>query len=118
MFREPIILRGNGGIRSQFGMSLASLNNIDGDDRGYNDFAVGAPFAEDGQGAVFVYHGNVPEKFSTKPAQESKFFEHNASDFHFSLRLPIPKTGWFSFGENVRRFSNWWNRYRWERLSR
>lgn len=69
MFREPIILRGNYG-HSQFGMSLAALGNIDGDDKGFEDFAIGAPFAENGQGAVFVYHGNVPEKFSKKPAQE------------------------------------------------
>jgi hypothetical protein len=68
VFRDPIILRGNG-IHSQFGLSLASLGNLDGDERGFNDFAVGAPFAEK-QGAVFVYHGNTPEKFSTKPTQK------------------------------------------------
>ncbi|KAI6177257.1 FG-GAP repeat protein [Aphelenchoides bicaudatus] len=69
VFREPIVLRGNG-VKTQFGMSLAALGNIDGDDKHFEDFAVGVPFAENGQGAVFVYHGNVPEKFSTKPAQE------------------------------------------------
>lgn len=69
VFREPIILRGNG-LHSQFGLSLASLGNLDGDERGFKDFAVGAPFTNDGQGAVFIYHGNEPEKFSRKAAQE------------------------------------------------
>lgn len=46
------------------------MGNLDGDERGFEDFAIGAPFADDSQGAVFIYHGNTPEKFSKKPAQE------------------------------------------------
>ncbi|XP_048504880.1 integrin alpha-PS2 isoform X1 [Athalia rosae] len=52
--------------RGRFGLSLASLNDINRD--GYGDFAVGAPYAgPKGRGAVYIYHGSangVLEKYS------------------------------------------------------
>ncbi|CAD1475193.1 unnamed protein product, partial [Heterotrigona itama] len=52
--------------RGRFGLSLASLGDIDRD--GYGDFAVGAPYAGPrSHGAVYVYHGSptgVLEKYS------------------------------------------------------
>ncbi|XP_017880871.1 integrin alpha-PS2 isoform X2 [Ceratina calcarata] len=52
--------------RGRFGLSLASLGDIDRD--GYGDFAVGAPYGGlRGRGAVYIYHGSptgVLEKYS------------------------------------------------------
>ncbi|XP_050462452.1 integrin alpha-PS2 isoform X1 [Cataglyphis hispanica] len=52
--------------RGRFGLSLASLGDIDRD--GYGDFVVGAPYAgPNGRGAVYIYHGSrtgVLEKYS------------------------------------------------------
>ncbi|KAI6201755.1 FG-GAP repeat protein [Aphelenchoides besseyi] len=69
VFRDPIVLRSSGDLYSQFGMSLAALGNVDSDKQGYNDFAVGAPYADGKRGAVFIYHGNEPNRFSTEPVQ-------------------------------------------------
>ncbi|XP_025263370.1 integrin alpha-PS2 isoform X2 [Camponotus floridanus] len=52
--------------RGRFGLSLASLGDIDRD--GYGDFVVGAPYGgPNGRGAVYIYHGSrtgVLEKYS------------------------------------------------------
>lgn len=52
--------------RGRFGLSLASLGDIDRD--GYGDFVVGAPYAgPNGRGVVYIYHGSrtgVLEKYS------------------------------------------------------
>lgn len=72
VFHAPVVLK-NPGFFSQFGLSLTKLGNVDGDRDGVNDFAVGAPFAFDGAGAVYVYHGSKTiEKFRRKPAQVIK----------------------------------------------
>ncbi|XP_064455388.1 integrin alpha-PS2-like [Ornithodoros turicata] len=43
--------------KGRFGMSVANIGDIDRD--GYNDFAVGAPYAgENGHGIVYIYHGS------------------------------------------------------------
>ncbi|XP_032515403.2 integrin alpha-PS3-like isoform X3 [Danaus plexippus] len=42
---------------SRFGSSIASLGDIDGD--GYNDIAIGAPWENDGIGAVYIYRGGA-----------------------------------------------------------
>ncbi|XP_063893701.1 integrin alpha-PS3 [Helicoverpa armigera] len=38
-----------------FGISIADLGDVDGD--GYKDIAIGAPWENDGQGAVYIYKG-------------------------------------------------------------
>ncbi|CAD6185818.1 unnamed protein product [Caenorhabditis auriculariae] len=69
VFHPPKVLK-NPGFFSQFGLSITKLGNVDGDKNDINDFAVGAPFAFDGAGAVYIYHGSKnPEKFRRKPAQ-------------------------------------------------
>lgn len=74
-------------------MSISKLGNLDGDKSGYNgialvlfalaarvfinhsfgtDFAVGAPFADGGKGAVYVFLGQESKKeFRSTPAQVS-----------------------------------------------
>ncbi|XP_066582926.1 integrin alpha-PS2 isoform X2 [Prorops nasuta] len=52
--------------RGRFGLSLASLGDLDHD--GFGDIAVGAPYAgPNGRGAVYIYHGSrtgIMEKYS------------------------------------------------------
>ncbi|XP_046906667.1 integrin alpha-D-like isoform X2 [Hypomesus transpacificus] len=49
------MLQGEAGERSRFGMSLAPLPDLNND--GFNDLAVGAPLEDDGQGSVYIFHG-------------------------------------------------------------
>ena len=41
---------------ARFGSSLLNLGRFDGDK--YEDFAVGAPYEDDGIGAVYIYRGS------------------------------------------------------------
>ncbi|XP_062613495.1 integrin alpha-9-like isoform X2 [Saccostrea cucullata] len=49
------ILEGSKCRWCRFGFAMANLNDINND--GFNDVVIGAPFENDGQGAVFVYMG-------------------------------------------------------------
>lgn len=72
VFHPPKVIK-NPDFYSQFGLSITKLGNLDGDKNGLNDFAVGAPFAFDGAGAVYIYLGTKSiEKFRKKPAQVIK----------------------------------------------
>ncbi|CAJ0598713.1 unnamed protein product [Cylicocyclus nassatus] len=69
VFHSPIILKGPEPF-SQFGLAISKLGNVDGDKDGFNDFAVGAPFANEGTGAVYVFLGGKSRKdFRRKPSQ-------------------------------------------------
>ncbi|CAJ0580785.1 unnamed protein product, partial [Mesorhabditis spiculigera] len=69
VFEKPVVLK-HSGYGSQFGLALTRLGNVHGSKRSTSDFAVGAPFANDGAGAVYIYHGNPDRKnFRQKPAQ-------------------------------------------------
>ncbi|CAI2348463.1 unnamed protein product [Caenorhabditis sp. 36 PRJEB53466] len=72
VFHPPKVIK-NPDFYSQFGLSITKLGNVDGDKNGLNDFAVGAPFAFDGAGAVYIYLGtrNI-DKFRKKPSQVIK----------------------------------------------
>ncbi|GFS58279.1 integrin alpha-PS2 [Trichonephila inaurata madagascariensis] len=53
--------------KGRFGLSLASLKDINRD--GYEDFAVGAPYAgKDGKGIIYIYHGSA-SGIREKPSQ-------------------------------------------------
>ncbi|XP_057704210.1 integrin alpha-M-like isoform X1 [Corythoichthys intestinalis] len=54
-FETPLILRGVPSTRGRFGSSLAILPDLNSD--GLNDLAVGAPLEDDGQGSVYIFHG-------------------------------------------------------------
>ncbi len=46
---------------ARFGGALGRLGDIDGD--GFQEFAVGAPFENEGKGAVYVYRGSQTFQF-------------------------------------------------------
>lgn len=50
---------------SRFGSAITKIPDINFDL--YDDFAVSAPYDDDGKGTVFIYHGGYP--LSNKPAQ-------------------------------------------------
>ncbi|KAF7706979.1 hypothetical protein HF521_018197 [Silurus meridionalis] len=52
---QPDVLIGNKG--SMFGLAVANIGDINQD--GYNDLAVGAPYDNDGNGAVYIYLGKT-----------------------------------------------------------
>uniref|UniRef100_A0A673CUA9 Integrin alpha-6-like n=1 Tax=Sphaeramia orbicularis TaxID=375764 RepID=A0A673CUA9_9TELE len=54
---------------SMFGMAVESLGDVNQD--GYQDFAVGAPYENNGVGSVYIYHGSDKGLRSKKPAQVS-----------------------------------------------
>ncbi|KAI3365698.1 hypothetical protein L3Q82_010762, partial [Scortum barcoo] len=54
-FNYPSILRGKASDKGRFGSSLAVLPDLNGD--GFNDLAVGAPLEDDGQGSIYIFHG-------------------------------------------------------------
>ncbi|KAM8980889.1 integrin alpha-8 [Sarcophilus harrisii] len=66
LFRDAQILSGTE-VFGRFGSAITHLGDLNQD--GYNDIAVGAPFAgEDGRGKVFIYNGNA-EGLNHKPSQ-------------------------------------------------
>ncbi|XP_010782555.1 integrin alpha-X [Notothenia coriiceps] len=52
---SPSVLRGDASQRGRFGSSLAVLPDLDSD--GLRDLAVGAPLENDGQGSIYIFHG-------------------------------------------------------------
>lgn len=51
----PSALRGDASAKGRFGSSLAVLPDLNTD--GFNDLAIGAPLENDGQGSIYIYHG-------------------------------------------------------------
>uniref|UniRef100_A0A8C4SYB3 Integrin subunit alpha 8 n=1 Tax=Erpetoichthys calabaricus TaxID=27687 RepID=A0A8C4SYB3_ERPCA len=85
-FKEPIILSGTE-VFGRFGSAIANLGDLNQD--GYQDFAVGAPFAgADRRGRVFIYNG-VSEGLKLQPSQvlDGVWASKSApGGFGFSLR--------------------------------
>ncbi|XP_059089625.1 integrin alpha-5-like [Tigriopus californicus] len=69
---------------ARFGATLASLGNLDGD--GLEDFAVGAPYENDGAGAIYVYRGSRSFVFSdiSQKLTPADFPRLNMANFGFS----------------------------------
>nr|XP_054362405.1 integrin alpha-8 [Mirounga angustirostris] len=66
VFRDPQILAGTE-VFGRFGSAVAHLGDLNQD--GYNDIAIGAPFAgKDQRGKVLIYNGNK-DGLNTKPSQ-------------------------------------------------
>ncbi|KAG7328849.1 hypothetical protein KOW79_007023 [Hemibagrus wyckioides] len=77
---EPDILTGN--KDSMFGLVVANTGDINQD--GYNDFAVGAPYDNDGDGAVYIYFSKTGH-FSQKYFQVLQGKDHQIKLFGYSL---------------------------------
>lgn len=69
---------------AQFGFAVAGLGDTNAD--GFNDLAVGAPYENDGTGAVYIFHGSDKGLRST-PGQiiSGKTFNPSMSSFGFSF---------------------------------
>uniref|UniRef100_A0A3B3XMN9 Uncharacterized protein n=1 Tax=Poecilia mexicana TaxID=48701 RepID=A0A3B3XMN9_9TELE len=57
----------DGPADSMFGLAVENLGDINQD--GYHDFAVGAPYEDNGAGKVYIFHGSVTEGFRKKATQ-------------------------------------------------
>ena len=64
---------------SRFGTSLINLGQLDGDE--YEDFAVGAPGADDGVGAIYIYRGSKSFWNEHKDRNGMIIFQHNTYIF-------------------------------------
>ncbi|GAB6026861.1 hypothetical protein CHUAL_013467 [Chamberlinius hualienensis] len=83
-FKEWDMLDGQN-TRARFGLSLASLGDLNRDS--YGDFAVGAPYdGPNGGGAVYIYHGSR-NKVNKKPSQiiYASDIQKNLKTFGYSL---------------------------------
>ena len=54
-YMPTILSAGNNEAGGRFGSAMAAAGDLNGD--GLNDIIVGAPFLDDNQGAVFIFHG-------------------------------------------------------------
>lgn len=71
-------------IGSRFGFAVAGLGDTNGD--GVNDLAVGAPYENDGHGAVYIYHGSKQGIEDRRPqAIYGKQFEPALRTFGWSF---------------------------------
>ncbi|KAL6077217.1 hypothetical protein STEG23_037672, partial [Scotinomys teguina] len=86
LFQDPQVLTGTETF-GRFGSSVAHLGDLNQD--GYNDIAIGVPFAgKDQRGKVLIYNGN-PKGLHTKPSQVLQGMWDSQtipSGFGFSLR--------------------------------
>ncbi|XP_040911574.1 integrin alpha-6b isoform X2 [Toxotes jaculatrix] len=73
----------DGNRDSMFGLAVENLGDINLD--GYHDFAVGAPYENDGAGAVYIYGGSATGLSSKKPAQVLSGQLSGARLFGYSL---------------------------------
>ncbi|XP_051514484.1 integrin alpha-6 [Myxocyprinus asiaticus] len=77
---EPVCLYGK--RDSMFGIAVAHTGDINQD--GFQDFAVGSPYDDNGRGGVYVYHGSA-SGFRQKPEQVLHAGDHDIKLFGYSL---------------------------------
>ncbi|XP_050668621.1 integrin alpha-9-like isoform X2 [Leptidea sinapis] len=78
------VILGSGENGAHFGLSIADLGDIDND--GYKDVAIGAPWANDGIGSVYIYRGS---KHGLKDKYVQKLSISNARTFGFSISKAV-----------------------------
>ncbi|CAJ1071992.1 integrin alpha-6-like isoform X1 [Xyrichtys novacula] len=76
-------IRIDGPQNSMFGLSVKHLGDIDQD--GYSDFAVGAPYDDDGAGKVYIFHGSKTGLKSLEAVQTVSGRDVKAKMFGYSL---------------------------------
>ncbi|XP_038591668.1 integrin alpha-M-like isoform X4 [Micropterus salmoides] len=89
---SPSVLRGDAFSKGRFGSSLAVLPDLNND--GLSDLAVGAPLENDGQGSIYIFHGEGGRTISSAYSQRItgsevrqglKFFGISISQSSFDL---------------------------------
>ncbi|CAH1788631.1 unnamed protein product [Owenia fusiformis] len=81
---EGVILKGSGAIRGRFGTSIAAAGDLNRD--GYQDVAIGAPYEDNGRGAIYIYHGRfdgIHAEYSQRVAARS--IDDTLRTFGFAL---------------------------------
>ncbi|KAM9837953.1 integrin alpha-M-like [Aulostomus maculatus] len=66
-FDSPLILRGAPSHQGRFGSALAVLPDLNTD--GLTELAVGAPLENDGQGSIYIFHGEGRRRISSVYSQ-------------------------------------------------
>lgn len=66
-FDSPLVLRGDESDNARFGSTLAVLPDLNTD--GLRDLAVGAPLENDGQGSIYIFHGEGGRRISPTYSQ-------------------------------------------------
>lgn len=61
------MLRGTTSEQGRFGSSLAILPDLNRD--GFNDLAIGAPLENNGQGSIYIFHGESRRRISLTYSQ-------------------------------------------------
>uniref|UniRef100_A0A3Q3VMR9 VWFA domain-containing protein n=1 Tax=Mola mola TaxID=94237 RepID=A0A3Q3VMR9_MOLML len=64
---NPLMLRGTMSEQGRFGSSLAVLPDLNRD--GFNDLAIGAPLENNGQGSIYIFHGESRRRISPTYSQ-------------------------------------------------
>uniref|UniRef100_A0A7N8WV44 Integrin alpha-X-like n=1 Tax=Mastacembelus armatus TaxID=205130 RepID=A0A7N8WV44_9TELE len=67
LFDSSTYLRGDASNKGRFGSSLAVLPDLNTD--GFSDLAVGAPLENDGQGSIYIFHGEGGTRLSPTYSQ-------------------------------------------------
>ncbi|KAM4623967.1 integrin alpha-M-like [Polymixia lowei] len=91
LFETPLVLLGDSVGKGRFGSSVAPLPDLNSDR--LNDLAVGAPLENDGQGSVYIFHGEgrrINPKYSQRIAGADvrsglQFFGMSISESSFDL---------------------------------
>ncbi|XP_016533497.1 integrin alpha-6-like [Poecilia formosa] len=77
----------DGPADSMFGLAVENLGDINQD--GYHDFAVGAPYEDNGAGKVYIFHGSVTEGFRKKATQVWKVVQSLSKSSNLRLSLSV-----------------------------
>lgn len=72
-FDTPLILKGAEGSTGRFGSTLAVLPDLNAD--GLNELAVGAPLENDGQGSIYIFHGESRPSINPTYSQVSNILK-------------------------------------------
>lgn len=71
---QGLFLRGSASNAGRFGSSLAVLPDLNAD--GFNDLAIGAPLENNGQGSIYIFHGEGSGRISQTYSQVNERHWH------------------------------------------